>query len=353
MKVPWVNILLLILLVIQTVTGYLGLVNGRSAGAWTLWLHGIIAYALVVALFAKSAVIRDAWRRKKRWTARRVAFVVTLLLLLLVLAFGLLWTFAGPIYVGGFSLVSLHIYLAVPLMALMLYHAWHMRFIRRVAGATGRRLFLAGLVAAGAGALAWAIAGRLKPWFGLPGAARRFTGSYEIGSFTANFPVVSWIADRPPFVDPQTWRLRVEGAVDRPQILTLGDLATLPPRSVTTEIDCTGGWYSVQSWQGVSVAELLQASGVRPEAASVTFESITGYKRRFDLTEAQGFLLAMGIEVDRPEDGGTTIQPLSAGHGYPARLVAPGRRGVEWVKWLAVIRLNQTGPHFQSPLPLQ
>lgn len=353
MKVPWVNLLLLILLALQTVTGYWGLVNGRSSAAWTLWLHGIIAYTLVLALFAKSAVIRDAWRRKKRWTGRRVAFVITLVLLLVVLALGLQWTYAGPLYLGGFSLVSLHIYLAVPLMALMLWHAWQMRFIRRVAGATGRRLFLAGLAAAGGGALVWAVAGRLKPWLGLPGAARRFTGSYETGRYTAEFPVVSWIADRSPFVDPTAWQLRVEGAVDLPLIFTLDDLAALPHRSLTTILDCTGGWFTRQRWQGVSVADVLAAAGIRPEAASVTFESLTGYRRRFGLAEAGGFLLALGIEVDDRKSGRPAFRPLTAGHGYPARLVAPGHRGVEWVKWLAVIRLNETGPSVQSPLPLQ
>ena len=212
MKVPWVNLLLLLLLLAQTVTGYFGFTNGRESSAWILALHGIIAYALLLLLFFKADVIRDAWRRKKRWTARRIGFVITLALLALTLLLGLLWTFQGPLYLVGFSLVSLHIYVAVPLMLLMLWHAWHMRFIRRVPGATGRRLFLGGLGAAVGGLLLWAGAGRARAAAGLRGAARRFTGSYETGSFTPDFPVVSWIADRPPPVDAVTWRLRVEGA---------------------------------------------------------------------------------------------------------------------------------------------
>lgn len=353
MKAPWVNFLLLVLLVTQTVTGYLGLVNGRASGAWVLWLHGIVAYTLALALFAKASVIRDAWRRKKRWSARRAIFALTLAMLLLVLALGLLWTYDGPIYLGGFSLVSLHIYLAVPLMLLMGWHAWHMRFIRRVAGATGRRLFLGSAAAVVGGALAWSLAIRVKAWIGLPGADRRFTGSYEVGSHTAVFPVVSWIADRPPVVDPALWQLRIEGAVDHPLMHTLADLAAMPQRHVMTALDCTGGWYSVQNWQGVSVRDLLRAAGVRPEAASVTFESLTGYQRRFGLEEAASFLLSLGIAVNESAGSGAIARPLTAGHGYPARLVAPGRRGMEWVKWVSVIRLNETGPHLQSPLSLQ
>ena len=107
MKVPWVNLLLLVLLLTQTVTGYFGFSNGRETSAWILALHGIVAYGLVLLLFFKAAVIADAWRRKKRWTGRRVGFVVVLVLLGLTLLSGLLWTFQGPLYLGGFSLVSL------------------------------------------------------------------------------------------------------------------------------------------------------------------------------------------------------------------------------------------------------
>ena len=124
MKLPWVNILLLILLVLQAITGYFGFTEGRERMAWILWLHGIGAYALLVLIWFKLVVILDTWRRRRRWTTQRYGFLLTLVLLLLVLATGLLWTFDGPIYLGGFSLVSIHIYIAIPLMALMLWHSW-------------------------------------------------------------------------------------------------------------------------------------------------------------------------------------------------------------------------------------
>ena len=350
MKRPWVNLLLLLLLLIQAVTGYFGFTNGRETAAWVLVLHGIVAYGLVLLLFLKATIIGDAWRRKKRWTGRRAGFVVVLVLLGLTLLSGLLWTFQGPLYLGGFSLVSLHIYIAVPLMLLMLWHAWHMRFIRRVPGAAGRRLFLGGLVTTLGGLALWAAVGRAKAAAGLTGAARRFTGSYEIGSFTPAFPVVSWIADRPPPVDGASWRLRVEGAVERPLSLSYDEFVALAQEEVVAALDCTGGWYSVQRWRGVPVGDLLALAGVQPTAASVTFEAVTGYRRRFPLDEVAAALLALGTA---DEQGETRYHPLSHGHGAPARLVLPGRRGMEWVKWVVVIRVNESGALWQSPLPLQ
>lgn len=350
MKTPWVNLLLLLLLVVQMATGYFGLTGGRASGAWVLWMHGAVAYSLVLMLYFKTGVIFDAWRRKRKWTGRRIGFVVTLGLLLLVLFCGLLWTFAGPIYLAGFSLVSLHIYLAVPLMLLMLWHSWHMRFILRVRGAAGRRLFLGGLAAAVGGWLLWLTAGRVTARAGLPGMQRRFTGSYATGNFSANFPVVSWIGDRPPFVDVAAWVLTIEGLVEHPLTLTYAELMARPQDTLTAILDCTGGWYAEQQWRGLRLGDLLAAAGVRPEAASVTFESLTGYQRRFPLAEAADFLLAVGIVTGKVE---SAFAPLSPGHGFPLRLVAPGRRGMEWVKWVTAVRLNATGPALQSPLPLQ
>ena len=45
--------------------------------------------------------------------------------------------------------------------------------------------------------------------------------------------------------------------------------------------------------------------------------------------------------------------PLSRGHGYPVRLVAPGKRGFEWVKWVTSIEVNESPKWLQPPLPLQ
>ncbi|MCI0394087.1 MAG: molybdopterin-dependent oxidoreductase [Chloroflexi bacterium] len=343
MRHPWANVALLVLLIGQLITGFFGFINGLAANRWLLWLHSIGAYAIVFLLLWKGSIILGVYQRGTGLNGRRLAFALLLLLLLATLFSGLLWTFDGPKYLFGFTLVTIHIFLAVPLILLLAWHAWHFRWIWRVPRAAGRRAFLRLAGTGLAGLLLWQSAGRSKELLQLPGARRRFTGSYETGSLTGRFPQVSWIADHPPPVDLARWQLVVGGAVERPLVLTYEQLMELVDREVTAVLDCTGGWYSEQIWRGVPVARLLELAGVKESARSVTFEAVSGYRRRFWLAEAQGYLLATAV-------GG---KPLSHGHGFPARLVASGQRGVNWVKWVGRMWVNDSGKHWQLPLPLQ
>ena len=173
---------------------------------------------------------------------------------------------------------------------------------------------------------------------GLPGASRRFTGSYETGSFDpAAMPTTSWIDDVAPEVDPATWRLVVADA-DGERQLSLQELSGHDGRLRAT-LDCTSGWYAHQDWEGVPVAALVPNPGA---ARSLHVRSRTGYWIQFPIGDLDRLLLATRA-------GGA---PLSVGHGFPARLVAPGRRGFWWVKWVDRIELRSTPWWWQPPFPV-
>ena len=112
---------------------------------------------------------------------------------------------------------------------------------------------------------------------------------------------------------------------------------------IDATLDCTGGWHSTQRWRGVRLDRLFDEAGLSEEAASVTVRSATGYERRFSLGEARGYLLATHVGGER----------LSRGHGFPLRLVAPDKRGYDWVKWVTHLEVNDTSKWWQPPLPLQ
>ena len=79
-----------------------------------------------------------------------------------------------------------------------------------------------------------------------------------------------------------------------------------------------------------------------PTARSVRVRSATGYERLYPIEALDELYLATGYSGE----------PLRAGHGAPVRLVAPNRRGPNWVKWVSEIEVTERRPWLQFPVPL-
>jgi DMSO/TMAO reductase YedYZ molybdopterin-dependent catalytic subunit len=151
--------------------------------------------------------------------------------------------------------------------------------------------------------------------------------------------VTQWLDDRVQVIDPATWRLQVR-AGGATRAWTYEQLAGFGDR-VEAVLDCTGGWYARTAWEGARLDRLLPP-GAAGGAGSLVLTSATGYRRRLPLADAPGLLLATRLGGRR----------LSAGHGFPARLVAPGRRGFWWVKWVTTIEVDDRPWWGQPPFPL-
>ena len=345
MKYPWANIFLLLLGAVELGSGYLALTNGTPEWVAALHVHRILGFAIVVLLIWKGRNILGRLAQRHLWRRFWLPYAASLLLLSLLLTalgLGLAWSHVGPFYFLGLSGVSWHIYLSLALTPLLLWHTLRHRWSMRPRFWAERRavLKLGGLALAGL--VLWRTGELVNQWAGLPGASRRFTGSYESGSDSGNaFPATSWLNDRPAPVDVAAWRLQVSGLVQQELSLPYAALAGRDEQRRAT-LDCTGGWHSTQDWQGLPLKEVLDWAGVLPTAASLTVRSITGYSRRFAFEEIDDYLLVTRVGNES----------LSHHHGFPLRLAAPGKRGFEWVKWVNHIEVNATSKWWQPPLPL-
>jgi sulfite oxidase len=174
-----------------------------------------------------------------------------------------------------------------------------------------------------------------------------------------------------PEVDPASWRLAVDGLVERPLSLSLEDLRGLPRASVTATLQCAGNrrlemmahqpiknelpWgteaVSNAQWSGVPLREVLAAAGVRAGARHAAFTGL-------DETERHGHVFNFGgsIPLDKAVHPEVLLadtmngEPLPPVHGAPVRVVVPGYIGARSVKWLARITV-QEGPsdnYFQA-----
>jgi len=339
MRYPWVNTALLVLVIFQLLTGFLGLINGAENLKWFLWLHGIGGYAIAALAIWKAAIIFDVLARIPRVTLSRLAFLAMTALVLVILSTGILWLVGGDNIILGFSLMTIHALASLALIALFLWHILARWFVVRMPASRDRRAFLRTTGMLATGFFLWRIVEPALSVLQLPGASRRFTGSYELNYL----PEVIWLSDSVQPVEVSHWRLEVSGLVVRELSFGYEELVRAASDIATETIDCTGGWYSTQEWRGVNLGRLLDRAGIAPEARSVVIESMSGYARRFEIAQARGFLIALSVAG----------QPLTHGHGAPARLIAPNHRGFEWVKWVARIRVERVPGFFQFPVPLQ
>jgi len=307
----WSNLALLVVVPLAGISGFAMFLFG-SGLVWPVALvHAVLGLALVVLIPWKSAVVRRGLRRAPR--PGRATSVVLAGSAVLALVTGVAHLFGLIFSDSTVTTLQVHVGVGVLAVVLTLAHARDRRVRGRRTDLSRRSLLRAGFVVGGASLLTAATQGA-----GMLQAApmtRRPTGSFRLTSAsTDGIPVTSWLFDAVPSIDPSSWRLTV-ASNGRSRDWSLQELSQWDDRQ-TAVLDCTGGWWTEQEWSGVLVSRLLPAGS----AGSVAVTSRTGYSRLLPVTPE--LLLATAV-------GGT---PLTEGHGAPARLVVPGRRGYHWVQ---------------------
>jgi sulfane dehydrogenase subunit SoxC len=156
-----------------------------------------------------------------------------------------------------------------------------------------------------------------------------------------------------PAVDPNTFQLVIDGAIERPLTLSLDDLRARERVDRPITFECAGNgralleprpvsqpWLTeavgTAEWGGTPLAPLLDEVGPSPEAVELLFSALDRgieggepqtYERSLPIGEARDALLAYDMNG----------APLPPQHGFPLRLVVPGWYGMQNVKWLTRI----------------
>ena len=299
--------------------------------------------AMVLLLAALGALCFVAARR---WTSQYLPFAFA----------AAAWTVVcgGLLPISGEGAFGLAAGLATPLIwaALFAIYAVVLQMglqpAREVDG--GRRRFLGtvplAIGAVSVGVLAWRL---LPDWYqavfsapesGLAGPSPAITP-------VANFYVVSKnFGD--PAVDGQAWRLHVQGMVDKPLTLSLAELRNLPPTTEYVTFACIsndvgGNLISTGSFTGIPLRDLVAMASPGAGARWVAFRSRDGYTESLPLADVQR---SAEIMVAYDLDG----SPLPDSHGFPARMVIPGRYGMKAPKWLDSVELGaqETGGYWEQ-----
>lgn len=190
----------------------------------------------------------------------------------------------------------------------------------------GRAAFL-GVTATGLSSLLW---GRTA-WDAARGALDALPGGLRNALPASSGWRIYTVAATMPRFDPATWRLRVEGLVERPVEFDHDALLALPRVEQVSDFHCVTGW-SVEDvrWTGVRLADVLDAAGPATAARGLSF--LSSEQPYVDsLTREQAALgdVLLAYELDG--------RPLPREHGAPLRLVVPRMYGYKSVKWVGRI----------------
>jgi DMSO/TMAO reductase YedYZ molybdopterin-dependent catalytic subunit len=142
-----------------------------------------------------------------------------------------------------------------------------------------------------------------------------------------------------PVIDLNTFRLEISGLVDSSFSLTWDQITRLSEYQTDTILMyCVEGWEVWGRWEGIRVKDLLDIAGVQPSGKYVLFTGIEGYTTSLSISYLIKYNALLAYNVNS--------YPLKPEDGFPLRLIAFGKFGYKWIKWvnrLKVIDKSQLG----------
>ncbi|WP_189589630.1 molybdopterin-dependent oxidoreductase [Streptomyces massasporeus] len=197
----------------------------------------------------------------------------------------------------------------------------------------GRRVFLGTLALGAAGVVAAPPLQRGLEAF-LGGAADKdptgLTGLLPNGGGFRYYSVASSV----PRKNAGSYRLTVDGLVDRPTTYTLDDLKALPQTRMVRDVQCVTGWRVPDTpFEGVRLSRILDAARVRPTAKAIRFTCFDGtYTESLTLGQARRADVLVALRMQDKD--------LGHSHGGPVRLYVAPMYFYKSAKWLSGITVT-------------
>jgi DMSO/TMAO reductase YedYZ molybdopterin-dependent catalytic subunit len=137
-----------------------------------------------------------------------------------------------------------------------------------------------------------------------------------------------------PAVDAKSWSFRIDGLVKNPLRFTYEEIRALPPYETALTLECisnpVGGRFIGNAvWKGTLLKPLVERAQVLPEAEYGVFYATEGYTSGHPLERFDDPANFLAYDING--------EPLPRAHGFPLRVLMPGRYGMKMPKWLTRI----------------
>lgn len=166
----------------------------------------------------------------------------------------------------------------------------------------------------------------------IPGLSKLFTPNKDFYRVDTALTV--------PSIDPDTWRLVIDGMVDQRVEMSFQDILDMGLDEYAITLTCVsnevgGELVGNAKWLGVPLRDVLKKAGVKSGADMVLSRSVDGYTASTPLSALTDDDLDAILAV------GMNGEPLPLEHGFPVRMVVPGLYGyVSATKWLTELKVT-------------
>ncbi|TFV98209.1 molybdopterin-dependent oxidoreductase [Leifsonia flava] len=166
----------------------------------------------------------------------------------------------------------------------------------------------------------------------IPGISPLYTGNKDFYRVDTALTV--------PSIDPDTWRLTIDGMVGEKIELSFDDLVGMGLNEYSITLTCVsnevgGDLLGTAKWLGIPVRDVLEKAAPKSGADMVLSRSIDGFTASTPLASLTDPKLDAILAV------GMNGEPLPLEHGFPVRMVVPGLYGyVSATKWLTELKVT-------------
>ncbi|GFR51547.1 hypothetical protein Agub_g13966, partial [Astrephomene gubernaculifera] len=182
-------------------------------------------------------------------------------------------------------------------------------------------------------------------------------------------PAVHFVRNHgpPPRITWGEHRVEIKGLVDKPLVLTMDDILSLPSVTFPCTLVCAGnrrkeenmikksigfnwgcGAVSTSYWTGVRLRDVLLLAGVKTPEQGANYVRFRGPKGELPRGEdgSYGTSVTYGKAMDPASDVILAYKQnhrwLTPDHGFPVRVIIPGYIGGRMIKWLEEIEVAET-----------
>jgi DMSO/TMAO reductase YedYZ molybdopterin-dependent catalytic subunit len=155
-------------------------------------------------------------------------------------------------------------------------------------------------------------------------------GTQELKEYAGDFRENS--IKGPQYIKKEEYKLQITGLVDSTKTYTYDQIVSRPAFEKVVTLNCVEGWSVTILWEGVLLRYLLAEAGIDSAANTVIFRAHDGYSTSFPLSYIMENDIMMAHRMN-----GLTMPPE---RGFPLELVAEGKWGYKWIKWITEIELS-------------